>query len=45
MIRIKYAFDGNIEYKLVKQSVKDIGVDDLEEKLKPLIDEFAIKFK
>ena len=45
IIKIKVGMDGEIEYKFVKQNLKDLGVEGVESKLKELVDRFAANFK
>ena len=47
IIKIKIGLDGNVEYKYVKQNIKDLGEEglELEAKLKPIVDAFAVNFK
>jgi len=44
IIKVKMGQEGQVEYKFIKQNVKDIGVEDIETKLKVLVDDFAAKF-
>jgi hypothetical protein len=45
IIKIKVGMDGEIEYKYMKQNLKDLGGEGVESKLKELVDEFAVSFK
>ena len=45
IIKIKVGMDDAIEYKYVKQNLKDLGGEGVESKLKELVDEFAVSFK
>jgi len=44
IIKVKMGPEGMVEYKFIKQNVKDIGVNDIESKLKVIVDDFAAKF-
>eukprot|EP00959_Pyramimonas_sp_CCMP1952_P312031 6530585-Pyramimonas_sp.AAC.1 len=44
VIKMSVGHDGNMEYKLVKKNVVDLGVENLQQNLQPVIDEFAALF-
>ena len=44
VLKMSVGHDGNMEYKWVKKNVVDLGVDELQQNLQPLIDEFAAHF-
>ena len=45
IIKMKIGLDGNVEYKYIKQNIKDLGEEGFEAKLKPIVDAFAATFK
>ena len=44
IIKLKVGMDGNMEYKLIKQNIQNIGVENLEARLRPVIGDFAATF-